>query len=123
MKPKEASTCDSCGQLLQDDTPMSWGPFSVWVAKGKSWYNKTEIPLTPQQLSMFDLLIRRQGRIVPYWYAENHIIGNDEIDLNHLKVIVCMIRKKLGNTRAIEAVYGQGYRLREPDEQIVRDAS
>ncbi|MAF25584.1 hypothetical protein CL634_08450 [bacterium] len=116
----ETRVCGQCGQPIQDNKPATYGPFSVWLAKNKAWYKNEEIKLSPQQLGLYELLVKRQGKIVPYWYAENELAGIRKNTPNHLKVVMCALRKRVGEHAAIEAVYGQGYKLVIVDDKSSR---
>ena len=77
---------------------------------------------TPQLLSaretaLFELLIRRRGRVVPKGVAEKQLFGYaDEVKSNAIEVYVHRLRRQLGDIGAtveIHTVRGVGYLLTE----------
>lgn len=125
MRARELKTCNSCGQVLDDGGPLTYGPFSVWLERGKAWYKGRQAHLSPQQLGYYELLIKREGKIVPYWYAANELPGMHNKDPDYFKVLMFNIRKAIGDEdrKAIKSVHGQGYKLVILDEDNQEDGS
>ncbi|WP_119459850.1 response regulator transcription factor CtrA [Rhodospirillaceae bacterium SYSU D60014] len=79
--------------------------------------------LTGKEYGILELLSLRKGTTLTKEMFLNHLYGGiDEPELKIIDVFVCKLRKKLGNATGgdsyIETVWGRGYVLRDPVEEI-----
>jgi two-component system OmpR family response regulator len=98
--------------------PLAWGdltydPDSREIARGGE-----VIRLTAREGALFELLLRRRGRVVPRSEIQARI-WEDAYDLstNIIDVYINALRKKIdagGQEKIIQTVRGVGYRVREP---------
>jgi len=84
--------------------------------------------LTGKEYGMLELLSLRKGTTLTKEMFLNHLYGGmDEPELKIIDVFVCKLRKKLAAATAgdnyIETVWGRGYVLRDPEENIQAKAS
>lgn len=96
----------TCGDLTYD-------PEAREVARGGE-----VIRLTAREGALFELLLRRRGRVVPRSEIQARI-WEDAYDLstNIIDVYINALRKKIdsgGREKIIQTVRGVGYRVREP---------
>ena len=81
------------------------------------------VHLTGKEYAMLELLSLRTGTTLTKEMFLNHLYGGmDEPDLKIIDVFICKQRKKLssacGGENYIETVWGRGYVLREPGEEV-----
>jgi DNA-binding response OmpR family regulator len=80
-----------------------------------------QLPLTPREFSLLELLVRNTPRVVPRKTIMEEIWGFDsEVSENNLEAFVSQLRAKVdaGNDqKLIRTVRGIGYCLREENEQ------
>jgi two-component system OmpR family response regulator len=98
--------------------PLTWGdltydPDAREIARGGE-----VIRLTAREGALFELLLRRRGRVVPRSEIQARI-WEDAYDLstNIIDVYINALRKKIdagGQEKIIQTVRGVGYRVREP---------
>jgi two-component system cell cycle response regulator CtrA len=79
--------------------------------------------LTGKEYQILELLALRKGSTLTKEMFLNHLYGGmDEPDAKIIDVFVCKLRKKIGKASGgldyIETVWGRGYTLREPGEQL-----
>ena len=72
-----------------------------------------------------ELLSLRKGTTLTKEMFLNQLYGGmDEPEIKIIDVFICKLRKKLagasGGKEYIETVWGRGYSLREPDENLVK---
>ncbi|CAL78457.1 putative two-component response regulator (QseB/CopT-like) [Bradyrhizobium sp. ORS 278] len=71
--------------------------------------------LSARELSVLEILLRRQGRVVPKKAVEDHIFGlTGEVGSNAVEVYVSRLRKQLaeyGATVVIHTIRGVGYMM------------
>ena len=77
---------------------------------------------------MLELLSLRKGTTLTKEMFLNHLYGGmDEPELKIIDVFICKLRKKLsgacGGANYIETVWGRGYVLRDPEEQLEVEAA
>ena len=79
-------------------------------------YQDQELPLTPTEFRLLEVLIRQAGRAFTRYELMDAAIGEDAIVLERtIDVHIKSLRKKLGEAgELIETVRGIGYRFREP---------
>jgi two-component system cell cycle response regulator CtrA len=81
--------------------------------------------LTGKEYGILELLSLRKGTTLTKEMFLNHLYGGmDEPELKIIDVFVCKLRKKLtaatGGENYIETVWGRGYVLREPVDELGR---
>jgi len=84
--------------------------------------------LTGKEYGILELLSLRKGTTLTKEMFLNHLYGGmDEPELKIIDVFVCKLRKKLAaatqGDNYIETVWGRGYVLRDPHEEIVEAAA
>lgn len=82
----------------------------------KAFYREAELPLTPTEFRLLEVLIRQAGRAFTRYELMDAAIGEDAIVLERtIDVHIKSLRKKLGEAgELIETVRGVGYRFHEP---------
>ncbi len=85
--------------------------------------NNQRVHLTGKEYQMLELLSLRKGTTLTKEMFLNHLYGGmDEPELKIIDVFICKLRKKLANAtdgnHYIETVWGRGYVLRNPAEEI-----
>lgn len=81
------------------------------------------VHLTGKEYQMLELLSLRKGTTLTKEMFLNHLYGGmDEPELKIIDVFICKLRKKLsvatGGESHIETVWGRGYVLRDPQENL-----
>jgi len=82
------------------------------------------VHLTGKEYGILELLSLRKGSTLTKEMFLNHLYGGmEEPELKIIDVFVCKLRKKLseaaGGDNYIETVWGRGYVLREPAEEVL----
>jgi two-component system cell cycle response regulator CtrA len=85
------------------------------------------VHLTGKEYGILELLSLRKGSTLNKEIFLNHLYGGmDEPELKIIDVFICKLRKKLstatGGENYIETVWGQGYVLRDTDEEALKNA-
>jgi two-component system, OmpR family, phosphate regulon response regulator PhoB len=82
----------------------------------RATYRGQEVPLTPTEFRLLEVLIRQAGRAFTRYELMDAAIGEDAIVLERtIDVHIKSLRKKLGEAgELIETVRGVGYRFHEP---------
>jgi two-component system cell cycle response regulator CtrA len=84
--------------------------------------NGEPIRLTGKEYEILELLALRKGSTMTKEMFLNHLYGGlDEPEAKIIDVFICKLRKKLnanGGHDYIETIWGRGYTLREPTEQL-----
>jgi len=85
--------------------------------------NNQRVHLTGKEYQMLELLSLRKGTTLTKEMFLNHLYGGmDEPELKIIDVFICKLRKKLANATGgdhyIETVWGRGYVLRNPAEEM-----
>jgi two-component system phosphate regulon response regulator PhoB len=82
----------------------------------RALYRDQELPLTPTEFRLLEVLIRQAGRAFTRYELMDAAIGEDAIVLERtIDVHIKSLRKKLGEAgELIETVRGVGYRFHEP---------
>ncbi|MFN0264563.1 response regulator transcription factor CtrA [Tepidamorphus sp. 3E244] len=81
------------------------------------------VHLTGKEYQMLELLSLRKGTTLTKEMFLNHLYGGiDEPELKIIDVFICKLRKKLstatGGKNYIETVWGRGYVLRDPEDEM-----
>jgi two-component system phosphate regulon response regulator PhoB len=81
----------------------------------RAFYQTQELPLTPTEFRLLEVLIRQAGRAFTRYELMDAAIGEDAIVLERtIDVHIKSLRKKLGEAGSlIETVRGVGYRFHE----------
>jgi DNA-binding response OmpR family regulator len=98
-----------------DDEVLRCGDLAVDVRSCKVTLGSREIPVTPKEFGILECLASDPGRVVSrqdildqawdaHWYGP----------MKGLDVHIAALRKKLGEPKIIETVYGRGFRLADP---------
>jgi two-component system cell cycle response regulator CtrA len=82
------------------------------------------LPLTGKEYGILELLALRKGMTLTKENFLNHLYGGmDEPEAKIIDVFMCKLRKKLasscGGANYIETVWGRGYKMIDPDEQLL----
>ncbi len=85
--------------------------------------NGHPVHLTGKEYQMLELLSLRKGSTLTKEMFLNHLYGGmDEPEVKIIDVFICKLRKKLalstGGANYIETVWGRGYVLRDPIEEV-----
>jgi len=85
--------------------------------------NGQRVHLTGKEYQMLELLSLRKGTTLTKEMFLNHLYGGmDEPELKIIDVFICKLRKKLASATSgdhhIETVWGRGYVLRDPADEI-----
>jgi len=99
----------------QDSELLRFGDLTVDLRSCKVTVAGREVSLTPKEFDILECLATDPGRVVSrqeimeqawdaHWYGPMKV----------LDVHVASLRKKLGEPRLIESVYGRGFRLADP---------
>jgi two-component system cell cycle response regulator CtrA len=85
--------------------------------------NSQRVHLTGKEYQMLELLSLRKGTTLTKEMFLNHLYGGmDEPELKIIDVFICKLRKKLASAtngdHHIEPVWGRGYVLRDPADEI-----
>ena len=83
----------------------------------------SRVHLTGKEYQMLELLSLRKGTTLTKEMFLNHLYGGmDEPELKIIDVFICKLRKKLATAtngdNYIETVWGRGYVLRDPAEEV-----
>jgi two-component system cell cycle response regulator CtrA len=87
--------------------------------------NHARVHLTGKEYQMLELLSLRKGTTLTKEMFLNQLYGGmDEPEIKIIDVFICKLRKKLAGASNgkdyIETVWGRGYVLRDPDEEMAR---
>ena len=98
--------------------PLAWGDLTYDPEAREVVRGGEVIRLTAREGALFELLLRRRGRVVPRSEIQARI-WEDAYDLstNIIDVYINALRKKIdagGQEKIIQTVRGVGYRVREP---------
>lgn len=102
---------------------ISTGDLNVNLDAKTAEVRGQRVHLTGKEYAMLELLSLRKGSTLTKEMFLNHLYGGiDEPELKIIDVFVCKLRKKLseatGGQNYIETVWGRGYMLRDPSQQV-----
>ena len=85
--------------------------------------NGTRVHVTGKEYQMLELLALRKGTTLTKEMFLSHLYGGmDEPEMKIVDVFICKLRKKLANASGgrdyIETVWGRGYVMREPSDNM-----
>ncbi len=107
----------------QDDRVVWTGDLAVNFDTQTVEVGGNRVYLTPKEYRIIELLCQRQGVVLSKEIFLDHLYGGrDEPETKIIDVFVCNLRKKLteasGGKSYIETVWGRGYMLRAPADDI-----
>ena len=90
--------------------------------------NGARVHLTGKEYQIIELLSLRKGTMLTKEMLLNHLYGGmDEPELKIIEVFIAKLRKKLASASSgknyIETVWGRGYVLCDPDEEVIKQIS
>src|SRR5215470_8055621 len=102
----------------QEPGPLAWGDLTYDPEAREVVRGGDVVRLTAREGALFELLLRRRGRVVPRSEIQARI-WEDAYDLstNIIDVYINALRKKIdagAQEKIIQTVRGVGYRVREP---------
>jgi two-component system cell cycle response regulator CtrA len=107
------------------DSFIKTGKLTVNLDKHTVEIEGQPLHLTGREYGILELLSLRKGTTLTKEMFLNHLYdGRDEPELKIIDVFVCKLRKKLtagtGGENYIETVWGRGYVLRDPIDELDR---
>jgi len=96
--------------------PVAYGPLRLDPERHQATLDGDALDLSPTEFGLLGLLLRNPGRAFSRAYLLDAVWGHDYVGGDRsVDNAVFRLRKKLGPLgEAIEAVWGVGYRLRQP---------
>ena len=93
------------------------GPLRLDTAGRRLYCRDVPVELSARELSVIELLMLREGRVVTKQHIVDHLYGWDEnASGNSVEVFVYRLRRKLeGSNVDIRTIRGMGYLLERPD--------
>ena len=103
---------------------INTGRLSVNLDSRTAEVDSRPLHLTGKEYAILELLSLRKGTTLTKDMFLNHLYGGiDEPEVKIIDVFICKLRKKLNSATEgenyIETVWGRGYVLRDPPEDIV----
>ena len=103
---------------------INTGRLSVNLDSRTAEVDSRPLHLTGKEYTILELLSLRKGTTLTKDMFLNHLYGGiDEPEVKIIDVFICKLRKKLNSATEgenyIETVWGRGYVLRDPPEDIV----
>jgi two-component system cell cycle response regulator CtrA len=107
------------------DSIVKTGKLTVNLDTRTVGINGQPLHLTGKEYGILELLSLRKGTTLTKEMFLNHLYGGKgEPDLKIIDVFVCKLRKKLtagtGGENYIETIWGRGYVLRDPVDELER---
>ena len=98
---------------------MTHGQLRLDVAARRLFHNDQPIEMSARELSLIELLLARQGRVVSKEQMIDHLFGfGDDVGSNAIEVYVHRVRRKLDPLGIeIRTVRGMGYLLDKFDDR------
>jgi two-component system OmpR family response regulator len=98
---------------------MTHGSLRLDVAARRLFHNDQPIEMSARELSLIELLLARQGRVVSKEQMIDHLFGfGDDVGSNAIEVYVHRVRRKLDPLGIeIRTVRGMGYLLDKFDDR------
>lgn len=89
------------------------GPLELNVTAGRAYLNRNDLLLTPKELSLLGILLRRPGEYVASQELYEQVWGMDAVDTRPIRQHIRRLREKLGEDAPIiiESEQGRGYRI------------
>ena len=111
-----------------DDAVVRTGDLTVNFDTQSVEIGGNRVYVTPKEYRILELLAQRQGVVLSKEIFLDHLYGGrDEPETKIIDVFVCKLRKKLtaasGGKDYIETVWGRGYMLRAPIDDIESSAT
>src|ERR1700756_1165141 len=103
------------------------GPLLLNLDSHEVTVNGEPVHLTGKEYAILELLVLRKGMVLTKEAFLNHLYGGmDEPEMKIIDVFICKLRKKLavaGADNLIGTVWGRGYMIREPTEDMAEPLS
>ena len=105
---------------------INTGRLTVNLDSRTAEVDRRPLHLTGKEYAILELLSLRKGTTLTKDMFLNHLYGGiDEPEVKIIDVFICKLRKKLNTAtdgeNYIETVWGRGYVLRDPLEDIIDD--
>ena len=99
---------------------MEIGPLRIHPNERTVYLNGQEVPLTPTEFSLLQVMARQAGRVVTHRHLLREVWGGSYVqDTQYLRVYMRQLRRKLEQDpnapQLLITTPGVGYRLRAPD--------
>ncbi|HXK18239.1 MAG TPA: response regulator transcription factor [Polyangiaceae bacterium] len=99
---------------------MEIGPLRIHSTERTVYLNGQEVPLTPTEFSLLQVMARQAGRVVTHRHLLREVWGGSYVqDTQYLRVYMRQLRRKLEQDpnapQLLITTPGVGYRLRAPD--------
>jgi len=99
---------------------MEIGPLRIHPGERTVYLNGREVPLTPTEFSLLQVMARQVGRVVTHRHLLREVWGGSYVqDTQYLRVYMRQLRRKLEQDpnapQLLITTPGVGYRLRAPD--------
>ena len=96
------------------------GPLCLLPRERMVYLNGQEVPLTPTEFSLLQVMARQAGRVVTHRHLLREVWGGSYVqDTQYLRVYMRQLRRKLeqdpNSPQLLITTPGVGYRLRAPD--------
>src|SRR3546814_6461327 len=113
--------CVLCIMIVFDCFFFCFKQKTAYEVRISAW--SSDVCSADLEYAMLELLPLRKGTTLTKEMFLNHLYGGmDEPELKIIDVFICKLRKKLalacGGENYIETVWGRGYVLRDPDEDV-----
>ena len=93
---------------------MSIGPLELNATAGRAYLSGKDLLLTPKELALLTILMRRSGEYVPSQELYERVWGMNAVDNRPVKQHIYKLREKLsGAPIAIESEQRKGYKIVE----------
>ncbi len=102
------------------DERIEIGPLCLHPRERSVYLNGEEVPLTPTEFSLLQVMARQAGRVVTHRQLLREVWGGSYVqDTQYLRVYMRQLRRKLEQNptspQLLITTPGVGYRLRSPD--------
>jgi len=102
------------------DERMEIGPLRIHPHERSVYLSGKEVPLTPTEFSLLQVMARQAGRVVTHRHLLREVWGGSYVqDTQYLRVYMRQLRRKLeqdpNSPQLLITTPGVGYRLRAPD--------
>jgi two-component system, OmpR family, KDP operon response regulator KdpE len=99
---------------------MEIGPLRIHTNERTVYLNGEEVPLTPTEFSLLQVMARQAGRVVTHRHLLREVWGGSYVqDTQYLRVYMRQLRRKLeqdpSSPQLLVTTPGVGYRLRTPE--------
>jgi two-component system OmpR family response regulator len=103
-----------------EDDVLTVGDLRLDPQARRAWRGRRELVLSPREFALLEAFLRRPGHLLTRAHLLEHVWDSSyEARSNLVDVYVRYLRQKVDRpfgTDSIETVWGEGYRLRVPEE-------